>query len=62
MRKNRTPALPLPYMIDIKKAGGYYIWRDEVILENCKCTQAPEMRKVKHRIAVNTKNNLKTTI
>ena len=58
LRKNRTPALPLPYMIDIKKAGGYYIWRDLAILENSKCRQTAEMRKVRHRL----QHNLKTTI
>ena len=35
---------------DIDKAGGYYIWRDECILENLKPMQSDERQRVLVRL------------
>lgn len=50
------PLLPQAYMSDIRKAGGWYMFRDKALLENSKTFKTEELRRIKERIRLNEKN------
>lgn len=46
----QIPLLPQPYQNLLTKNGGYYMFRDLVLLENSKLFNGDELRKVKQNI------------
>lgn len=54
MRKqmsNEIPTLPREFQNDINQAGGFYLYRDLVILENMRVYNGVDVRRLKSRIA-----------
>lgn len=54
---NQLWLLPTQYLVDIENSGGYYVWRDTVLMENMKCLYGKDGRNLKTRMRHHLKKN-----